>query len=380
MRPLPEPAKLGSIEPLWKLLNVTEAQRPLVASALLNAFHPEGPYFVVNFVGEQGTAKSCGAKIVRQLVDPSETPLRSPPREERDLIAQAANNWCIALDNLSYLQPWQSDAICRLSTGGGHSARTLYTDLEEVSLSVKRPVILNGIEDVAGRPDLAERALQIELETIPNDKRISEKQLWREFEKVQPVIFSALLGALSSALRNLPTVQLSSLPRMADAAEWATAGETAFGWEQGTFMEAYSQNLTEGAIESVEAHPVGVAIRGLLDGDNGEWRGEPHELLDALNNIVSEEQRRSPSWPKNARALSARIRRLAPALRRSGIKLDVGNKGKRRAIYLCKAGNFASAASAEVQANNANDASDANLQRLDDRKLPESLELIEEPV
>ena len=60
--------------------------------------------------------------------------------------------------------PWLSDALCRLATGGGHSARTLYTDLEEISLAVKRPVILNGIEDVATRPDLAERALQIELE------------------------------------------------------------------------------------------------------------------------------------------------------------------------------------------------------------------------
>ena len=40
---------------------------------------------------------------------------------------------------------------------------------------MKRPVILNGVEGVATRPDLAERVLQIELETIPDAKRISEK-------------------------------------------------------------------------------------------------------------------------------------------------------------------------------------------------------------
>jgi len=51
----------------------------------------------------------------------------------------------------------------------------LYTDLEEISIAVKRPVILNGIENVATRPDLAERVLQIELETIPDAKRISKK-------------------------------------------------------------------------------------------------------------------------------------------------------------------------------------------------------------
>src|SRR5262249_3906249 len=154
MQALPEPVRGGSIAPLWDLLNVTKSQRPLVAGALLNAFHPHGPYFVTNYVGEQGTAKSCAARIQRQLVDPNENPLRSPPKEDRDLMAQAAGNRCVALDNLSSLPPWLSDALCRLATGGGHSARTLYTDLEEISLAVKRPVILNGIEDELPAPIL----------------------------------------------------------------------------------------------------------------------------------------------------------------------------------------------------------------------------------
>ncbi|MBA3351416.1 MAG: hypothetical protein H0U23_03155 [Blastocatellia bacterium] len=240
MRSLPEPTPGGSINPLWDILNVTPGQRPLVAGALLNYFHPAGPFFVTNLVGEQGTAKSCAARILRMLIDPNETPLRSPPRTEQDLLVQAASNRCVALDNLSTLPPWLSDSLCRLATGGGHSARSLYTDAEEFTLSVKRPVILNGIEDVAARPDLAERALQIELETIPEDRRMTEKELWRKFEAARPQIFSAILDAIVCALRELPKVKLDSLPRMADAALWATAGETAFGLEGGTFMDAYS--------------------------------------------------------------------------------------------------------------------------------------------
>jgi hypothetical protein len=332
---LPEPVRGGSIDALWNLLNVTETQRPLVAAALLNYFHPHGPYFVSNFVGEQGTAKTCAARIVRQLVDPNENPLRSPPKEERDLLAQAASNRCVALDNVSSLPPWLSDALCRMATGGGHSARSLYTDLDEISLAVKRPVILNGIEDVATRPDLAERILQIELETIPDNRRISEKELWQNFETARPAIFSALLDGLVCALRESPSVKPDSLPRMADAALWATAGETAFGWKRGTFMKAYKQNLCEGAIASVEAHPVGVAICQLLEQQN-EWSGEPAQLLQALNGLVSDEQRRAKIWPRNARSLGHCLRRLAPALRRMGIQLE-RDKGKRRVIRLCKA-------------------------------------------
>jgi BT4734-like, N-terminal domain len=336
MQPLPEPVQgAGSIEELWKLLNISEAQRPLVAGALLNAFHPDGPYLVTNYVGEQATAKTSAARIHRMLVDPNENPLRSPPKEERDLLAQAANNWCVAFDNLSYLPSWLSDAICRLATGGGHSARTLYTDMEEISIAVKRPVILNGIEDVARRPDLADRALQIELEVIPRKKRIPEKNLWPLFESVRASIFGAILDGLCCALRELPAVerQFSAWPRMADAAMWATAGETAFGWKRGTFLAVYGQNLDESARAAVESNPVGVAIQALLD-EQDQWEGEPRELLEALEGLVGEKVSKQKNWPQNVRSLGHCLRRLAPALRRAGIGFERASENKRRIIRL----------------------------------------------
>jgi hypothetical protein len=263
--------------------------------------------------------------------------LRSPPKEERDLLVQAACNRCVALDNLSSLPPWLSDGLCRLSTGGGHSARELYTDLEEISIAVKRPVILNGIEDVATRPDLAERCLQIELETIPDENRIPEKNLWQDFEKQGAVIFSGILDALVCALQNLPNVTLNPLPRMADAALWATAGETVFGFRRGTFMQAYRCNLDEGAIASLEAHPVGVSIRRLMEKQD-EWEGEPGQLLEALNASVLDEQRREKDRPKNPRSVGHHLRRLAQALRRAGIAYDRA-KSDRRMIQLRKVRN-----------------------------------------
>lgn len=336
MQSLPEPVRgSGSIEELWKLLNISKAQRPLVAGALLNFFHPDGPYFVVNFVGEHGAAKTCAARLIRQLVDPNGNPLRSPSKEERDLLAQAVNNWCVAFDNLSSLPLWLSDALCRLATGGGHSARTLYTDLEEISLAVKRPVILNGIEDVATRPDLADRALQIELEEIPKEERITEKDLWQRFDKQRTNIFSAILGALSAALRELPRIKLNPLPRMADAALWATAGETAFGWKRGTFIAAYRRNLDESAVAAVEANPVGVALHELLK-KRHEWSGEPAELLEQLNDLVPVERRPKMGWPQNVRSLGHCLRRLAPALRRAGIGYERPREARRRLIHLSK--------------------------------------------
>lgn len=364
MRPLPIPAPMsqGSLAVLWEILNVTSAQRPLVAGALLNHFHPSGPYFVVNFIGEQGSAKSCAAKILRTLVDPNENPLRSPPREERDLLVQAANNWCVVLDNLSGLAAWLSDGLCRLSTGGGHSARQLYSDGEEFTLAVKRPVVLTGIDDVAARPDLAERSLQIELEVIPDNRRMTERELWKRFESAQPVIFSAVLNGLVCALRELPNIKMDTLPRMADAALWATAGESAFGWKQGTFISAYWQNLNDGASASLDAHPIGVAVRQLLD-RVPEWNGEPSQLLKLLNESAPDALRQSQNWPKTPRGLSVCLRRLAQAFRRAGIDADFG-KAKRRHIRLCKrlnSASFASSASSTDENDDDGDAKDADL-------------------
>jgi hypothetical protein len=97
-------------------------------------------------------AKSTAARVLRGLVDPNGAPLRCEPREPRDLMIAANNGWTIALDNVSHLWGWLSDALCRLSTGGGFATRTLYGNDEETIFDAQRPVILTGIEEVASHP------------------------------------------------------------------------------------------------------------------------------------------------------------------------------------------------------------------------------------
>ena len=82
--------------------------------------------------------------------------------------------------------------LCRLATGGGFAVRQLYTDQDEVLFDAARPVILNGIEDIVARPDLADRALFLTLEPIPEDRRRPEAELWTAFEVERPRILGAL--------------------------------------------------------------------------------------------------------------------------------------------------------------------------------------------
>ncbi len=56
-----------------------------------------------------------------------------------------------------------SNALCRLSTGGGLGTRKLYTNNEQQVFNVVRPLVLNGITDLAHRTDLGDHAIILEL-------------------------------------------------------------------------------------------------------------------------------------------------------------------------------------------------------------------------
>jgi hypothetical protein len=152
------------------------------------------------------------------------------------------------------LPPWLPDALCRLASGGGFAVRQLYTDQDEVLIDAARPLILNGIEDVVTRPDLADRGLFVTLPWISDAQRRPEKELWREFELARPRILGALLNAANRGLGALPRVRLDRLPRMADLALWATACETAL-WPGGTFSLAYAANRRAAIDNAIDADP-----------------------------------------------------------------------------------------------------------------------------
>lgn len=331
MLPLPVPEK-GDADRLRALVNLEDDDHDgwrLLLAWLVQALRPKGPYPVLILQGEQGSAKSTIERLLRALVDPSTAPLRSTPRNEHDLFIAATSAWVVAFDNISTLPPWLSDALCRLSTGGGFSTRTLYENREQELFDAMRPVILNGISDVATRPDLLDRAIVLTLPSIPEEERKPESEMWEHFDRERPAIFGALLDAASTALRELPSTKLSSMPRMADFALWATAAESGFGWESGTFMKAYSGNRREANDLALETDPVAGAVFKLMAGRD-EWSGGATELWKALGEEVDEDVKHTKAWPAAPQTLTGRLKRLAPALRKAGIEYLEDREGHNR--------------------------------------------------
>ena len=321
MRALPEPQVGGDIEELRPFLNVaTEDDFCLIVAFLLAALRPSGPYPVLMLQGEQGSAKSTATRMLRSLVDPNAVAFRGAPREERDLVAAARNARLVCFDNMSTIQSHLADAICRLATGGGLGGRQLYTDHDEAVFEAQRPVILNGIPDLAWRGDLADRAIPVTLEPIAGRDRRSENTLWEQFESARPRVLGALLDAVACALGRLPEVELTELPRMADFAQWVTAAEPALEWSDGTFLNAYQGNQAAASLTIVDGDPVAAAIRQFME-DGEEYDGTASELLEDLEPYRPTQ--RGSWWPTDPARLGIALRRARQPLQRVGIEVEL---------------------------------------------------------
>lgn len=323
MAPLPRPEEGGVVEDLRPFLNAEdETNWRLIVAWLLAAFNPKGPYPILVLQGGQGTGKSTNSRVVRSLVDPSISPLRTAPRDERDLAIAANNSWVLCFDNMSGLPLWLSDALCRVATGGGFATRTLYENDDETIFNYKRPIVVNGIDEIVSRHDLLDRALVVNLPAIPPDKRREERVFWQEFEEARPRLLGALLDAVCVALLNLPVTNLDKLPRLADFAKWVTAAEAALPWKAGGFLEAYEEIVEDAVTLALDSDAVATAVAALVEEE--PWEGTATELLAALEKHAPDKARESKTWPKTSRALSSRLRRASGFLRHSGIEVEIG--------------------------------------------------------
>lgn len=324
--PMAEPARGGDVNDLRDYLNMPSPQLDdqfmLLVGFLIMALMPRGPYPILVVNGEQGSAKTTLCKMARALIDPAKAPLRHPPTNERDLMIGAVNSRVCAYDNLSGVKQDLSDALCSLSTGAGFATRELYSDGDEAIFEAARPVMLNGINDLTGRADLADRAIHLHLPTIPPSIRQSEDTLWAGFEQAKPTLLGALLDAVCASLANQDSVYLESMPRMADFAITVIAAEGALGWEERAFLSAYENNRLETHHLAVEHAAIGPALLELLNRDGGVWRGTTQDLLHDLRNVDTPDISSRRDYPQTPKGMSNALGRLAPNLRALGIEVS----------------------------------------------------------
>jgi len=362
--PLPMPSRAGSIELLRPYVNISEPGFRLLITWMAAALRPAGPYPILAIYGETGTAKTTLSTVVRLLIDPWAAPALAQPRTTRELVVRALNGWLVAHDNISAMPRWLSDGLCMLATAGAFAVHAPLTNTEGSVIHAQRPIMLSGIEEFVGRVDMGDRSLILDLPTIADSKRRTEDELWEAFHRDYPLILGGLLDAVVGGLRELPSVKLTALPRMADFARFAEAVGRSLGWPAGTALSDYNDNRREAAMTHIEDSPLADILLELAP-HKVDWVRTASDLLAELTAWAGKRVAASPRWPKSPLALSKELRRIAPQLRFHGISIIFLRTSERRFITIEQTNRPITAASPHVSVSEIESCGD---ERLDGEK------------
>jgi energy-coupling factor transporter ATP-binding protein EcfA2 len=344
--PIPDRgADLEDLEQLRRVLNVADADWELVVGWMVAVLLGDIPVPIVLLTGEQGTGKSTAARILVSVVDPSPVPVRAAPKDLEGWIVAASGSRVVALDNLSHVPEWLSDALCRAVTGEGLVRRALYTNSDLAVTSFRRAIILTSIDTGALRGDLGERLVTVELERIDAERRLSEVEIADTLERILPGVFGGLLRTVALILfARADGIRANPRPRMADFADVLAALDHVTGWSS---LDAYRANLHRTMSDLATGDQLAEAIADVAR-RAGTWEGSAADLLAVIADARPDDKR--AAWPKTPKGLAGAVRRIAPSLRAIGVDVDHRRTGAARLIVLT---------SRTRDANDANDANDA---------------------
>jgi hypothetical protein len=204
--PLPAPApSTDALDQLRRLLRVDGHPWFRILCWLLSALRSAGPIPILILRGPTRSGKSFAARILRALVDPNSSPFAPTPHSDAHLLNLARQNWVLAFDHIATLSPAISDTLCRLSTGAAAAPQW-----------IRRPILLTVTNNFVPAPDLAARALIVDLPTL--DTVRPESDLADEFLALRPRVLDALCVALSRALKVGPAAHpTDAFPEIAAA-------------------------------------------------------------------------------------------------------------------------------------------------------------------
>jgi hypothetical protein len=231
--PLPVPPSNtdGGLSSIRRLFNFADSQFDLLVAWWVAALVlPDAPVAVLVLSGPGGVAKSTATEFAVQLIDPSAVPRRAIAHQ-RDFHVVTGATRVVPVENVSSVPKWLSDRISAAVTGDGQLLRTLFETTGITVVSYRRVFTMNGVglAEAISAADLVDRVMIIEPQPIPEDKRLTERELREAFSRAHPMALAELLETCVRTLRLLPSVQLDRAPRMADFARVLVAVDSVRG-------------------------------------------------------------------------------------------------------------------------------------------------------
>jgi len=332
----------GKIDTLWDLARINNTPDQLVVTAVLvKALVPGGTDPILAISGYAGSGKTTTANCLRSMVDPFTKGKVLAKIPEIDHIAiHAMQRRILAIDNISHITADQSDTLCNVSTGGGFSKRTLFSDSEETILDVQNLTILTSIGNVVTKPDLLERSIVIDMSRITDDERESESSLSHGLELHHSAILGGLLNITVAALHHRDNSEPPRYSRMVEFTHLGEGIERYLDYPHGSMKSRMAVGVQIANEIAIESSPVASIIREWMGGD-GKWEGTTAELLNILKTHAAKSEL-AGTLPKTANSLGGELKKCESALAQCCIVIedfreslgDDPNRTKKKRIYI----------------------------------------------
>jgi hypothetical protein len=283
-----------------------DGERCLLAAWLLFATitNYEKPLLVI--FGPAGSAKSSTASMLKDLIDP-ENIGRIKSRNSEAEMAQILQKHPVPLiDNMTSVNQDIADLLCLAATGGVFKKRKLYTDSEDVVYHLQKPVITTSVNIWTNATDLLDRCVFIELLKIRKTKEASKVK--EHFLESRDKYFHGFLTALSKTLSIYNSIDVATLPRMADFFRWGCAAAEALGFSHETFSEAFYQSRLKGQLAILDEDSFGRLLIEYLEViGEGSW---PYtRFYNGFMDFATKKKAQSVDLPKSSSAFSRKIGR-----------------------------------------------------------------------
>lgn len=299
-------------------LNMSPDDALLYAIFLVQGFSRSSSHFCAVISSRKGTGKSTLTKQSVALIDPSTTSCALQPSSEDNLKTLLANTYVASFDNTAALSTNASNILCAAITGSKEAKRKLYSNCDQVILNLHNLVIINGIDIVPYKSDLAERSLYFELQPIPAKQRKTDAEIWNAFYRDRPKIVGAIFDTLVKAMQILPMLTVSEKERMADAHLEMTAIAMALGIGQKEFQRILNANRQKLQDAYAANNPFVDFVLSYMQTCHNVNDAAAKVYRSMADSIVGDRS----FFPKSPSALSRKLNEERDALLQAGYKFE----------------------------------------------------------
>ena len=303
---LPQKTNKNLMDLLHPYINMDEDSRILFTCWLVQAFCTS-THMCALVEAEAGAGKSTLARMTRRILSPSKLQTTAMPEKKDDLLTTLSNSYFVAWDNTEVLGQEVSNILAMAITGAAIAKRKLYSTNDLRIYGLLNAVMLNGVDIMPAKSDLASRCLLFNLKSIDEHSRKTDEEIEEALKRDLPEIMGAIFNTLSKAMMVIKTLNLQKLPRMASAYKESMAIAISLNIAEKDFERIFFANIA--ALNKARSNIAIVeAVQEFMNSPSVSGRFVEGKVSDLYSKICANYSGSKKDLPKSASHFSRKLR------------------------------------------------------------------------